>query len=577
MDRLRNLSLRWKLFGSFGITIALLLCLLGAAFWMSSQLATATGHITNGANPKVNAANAVKYDSADMDDWETSYVLDMGKSHNGFLQSKSQILHDIATLHHVSVDSHDKASAAAVQAAYQSYASADAQVWTAVQAGDQAKAAKIAQTQAAAAFAQLAKASDGYVAQAKQEQVDDTASFDSAKSTAQLIMIVIGLIALGFAGGIAFLLTRYLVGTSNELVDRLQSLANHCAADLRTAIEAVAKGDLTKTVTPVTPLIENPSNDELGSAAKSVNTIRNSIVATVEAYGEMRSSMSGMIREMTDAAAAVAGASQQMAGASEETGRAVSEIAQAVSDVAQGAERQVRMVTQSRDSAEQASQSASQASEIAAEGVGTAEQASEAMQTLSASTEEVTSAITSLSAKGEQIGGIVETITTIAGQTNLLALNAAIEAARAGEQGRGFAVVAEEVRKLAEESQQAAGTIAELIGEIQAETERAVTVVMQGAEHTSQSHVAVERAKQAFMTLGGSVEQITVQVSEIATAATEVAAVAEQSSASTEQVSASTEETSASAEEISAQAQELAATAQTIERMTQRFTLAAEV
>ncbi len=106
------------------------------------------------------------------------------------------------------------------------------------------------------------------------------------------------------------------------------------------------------------------------------------------------------------------------------------------------------------------------------------------MREVSASQQGVTEAIRGLSQRTERIGGIVDTITGIAERTNLLALNAAIEAARAGEQGRGFAVVAEEVRKLAEGSQTAAGEIASLIGQIQRET----TEVVAAVEEWRQAH-----------------------------------------------------------------------------------------
>src|SRR5690242_317284 len=114
------------------------------------------------------------------------------------------------------------------------------------------------------------------------------------------------------------------------------------------------------------------------------------------------------------------------------------------------------------------------------------------------SSEGVTVAIRELAAKSEQIGAIVQTITGIAEQTNLLALNAAIEAARAGEQGRGFAVVAEEVRQLAEESQEAASSIAGLIAEIQRETQGTVEVVEDGARRSEDGAAVVAEARDAF-------------------------------------------------------------------------------
>jgi methyl-accepting chemotaxis protein len=188
----------------------------------------------------------------------------------------------------------------------------------------------------------------------------------------------------------------------------------------------------------------------------------------------------------------------------------------------------------------------------------------------------------------DQIGGIVDTITAIAEQTNLLALNAAIEAARAGEQGRGFAVVAEEVRKLAEESQEAAASIGALVGQIQAGTGKAVQVVTDGARQTDQSVETVEQARASFLRIDSGVKDMSERVESIADALRsfvssgaemqsgleEVLAVAEQSSASAEQVSASTQETSASTEEIAASAADLATTARELEELVARFRLA---
>jgi methyl-accepting chemotaxis protein len=428
----------------------------------------------------------------------------------------------------------------------------------------------------------------------------DKAAGDEYQS-ARTLVIALLVLALAIGATLAVIVARGIRGSARSIVATLSSLRENDTARLQHALGRLADGDLTVEAQAETAAIASWSNDELGDIAQAVNAVRDNTAESMAAYNSSREALATMVAQVAGTASTVSSASQQMASTSDEAGRAVAEIAHAVGEVAAGSQKQVIGIEDARRltdevaeatsrSAEDASQTALAADEarrIAVEGAAAVGEATEAMASVRDASGQATEAIRALGLKSDEIGGIVDTIGGIAEQTNLLALNAAIEAARAGEQGRGFAVVAEEVRKLAEESQAAARSIAALIGDIQAETGRAVEVVEDGATRTNQGAATVEQARDAFRRIGGSVDDVTSRVGQIAASVqqiaasaeqmgermADIAAVAEESSASTQEVSASTEQTSASTQEIAASAQELARTAGDLEQLVSRFTL----
>ncbi|WP_155892084.1 methyl-accepting chemotaxis protein [Conexibacter woesei] len=434
---------------------------------------------------------------------------------------------------------------------------------------------------------------------AEQAKSDIKSAHDTGRNWVVISLVVTLLVGLASALRLSAVIRRGV----RDILRTLTSLRDRDTAALREGLDGIAHGDLTLHAEPVTEPIVARSRDEIGEIAEMVDAIRTDTAASITSYNKSLDGLGTMIGAVSESVSTLSAASGQMAATSRDSGRAVGEIASAVEDVATGAERQVKaidgarvltgdMVAAARSSAGVAQETAGAADaarQVAVDGAEAVREATDAMASVREASTQATEAIRELGAKSEQIGGIVDAITGIAEQTNLLALNAAIEAARAGEQGRGFAVVAEEVRKLAEESQSAAASIASLITEIQAETTRAVEVVELGATRTDQGTATVASARDAFERITTEVEAVGGRVGEIAAAVAQlsetsarmdaeiadVAAISEQTSAATEQVSASTQQTSAASQEIAASADTLASTAVELARMVGEFRLPA--
>ena len=342
--------------------------------------------------------------------------------------------------------------------------------------------------------------------------------------------------------------------------------------------QRIANGDLTTEI-----IVEH--EDEIGQLA----------IAMLK----MRDGIKGVIRKIADGAQQMAASSEELTASSAQTAEAATQVAQSVTTASDAVEKQQSSIADSSSSigtvsatleeiqaeSHEASNNAQNVSDAATRGGEAVVGAVEQIKSVETTVESSAAIVDKLGERSKEIGQIVESISAIADQTNLLALNAAIEAARAGEAGRGFSVVAEEVRKLAEQSGEAAQNISTLIAGIQADTDSAVSAMKEGREKVTTGAKAVEGLHDTFDKITQDVMRITTEITNIAASVkgvsesykniaegiAEVDQQGQQVSDEMRNVSAATQEQSASAQEIASASDSLAHLAQELQETLAQF------
>lgn len=392
---------------------------------------------------------------------------------------------------------------------------------------------------------------------------DHDALFSGIKKMSTILTIT-SIIVIVLLGGLILYIVRYIVSALHNMI---------------TACEALADGDFRER--PRKVILQ----DEIGRVADAIIL--------------MRDKLRELMKKVSDSAEQVAAASEELTASASQSAQASNQVAISITNVAQGADEQTMALGKTKEvvigmgaqlqdlgkTAQRVADTATSTTQKASHGAQAVNEAIGQMNSINQKMESSSKVVATLGERSQEIGQIVDTISGIAGQTNLLALNAAIEAARAGEQGRGFAVVAEEVRKLAEQSQEAAKHIAELIGHIQADTEEAVQAMQEGNQEVQLGSTVVNKTGEIFAEIETMIQEVNRQVGLAHAAMIDIDAasanithsvegvdeISKNTSAEAQNVSAATQEQAASMEEMSTASMSLANLAQDLQNAVNKF------
>lgn len=355
-----------------------------------------------------------------------------------------------------------------------------------------------------------------------------TSQFLGATRSIQLITYMMVLIALV----IAVIICIYLSGTLGKGV-----------TEITKPLDKVSQGDFTVDV-------YLKRKDEFGQIARSLSHMLANMRALILEMQGVMGTLQHASEQVGDSTQRLTHSSDEILGAIEEIDRGVSLQAEDAQDCVvqiNALSEQIRTVYEYTDEISKISEDANR---MISDGMEVIDELGEKSRATVEITGAIQKDILSLNEQTQAIGNFAGVIDEIASQTNLLSLNASIEAARAGDAGRGFAVVAEEIRKLADQSLNAAKQIGEIVKKIQTQTGQTVDAVHHAGDIVTSQSGSLEKTQDAFHKVNDRVKMMADNLSrmtagmakieeskkEAVNAIMNISAVSEQTSANSVQV-----------------------------------------